>query len=229
MFSLERRNGDLGAKRSLWKRNRNHTVQVVSLAFKKSMLFNVEHNIQIARRSAERTGFAESSKTNSCAVLHARRHFGFDHALAQQPALAFTLRARIGNHTARALARRAGSSDAEKALLIPDLSPTIARPATHRSLPRCSPRAAASVAGLVAADIHVLICAEDRFVEFQVQVFAKIGSALSAAATASALAKHVAEAENIAEDVAEILEDCRIESRRTSAAAAHARMPKAIV
>ncbi len=81
----------------------------------------------------------------------------------------------------------------------------------------------------MAPDIHLLIDTEDRFIKFQIQVFAQIGSALGAAATPAALPKRVPETEDVAENVAEILEDGGIESRRTSAAAAHARVPEAIV
>jgi hypothetical protein len=81
----------------------------------------------------------------------------------------------------------------------------------------------------MAADIHLPLGAEDRFIKFKVQVFAKIGSALGAAATTAALAEHIAETENVAEDVAKILEDGGIESSRTSGVAAHASMPKAVI
>ena len=81
----------------------------------------------------------------------------------------------------------------------------------------------------MAADIHLLIGAEDRLLKFEMQVFAKVSSALGAAPTTSALAEHVAKTENVAEDVAEILEDSGIESGRTSAAAAHASVPEAVV
>ncbi len=64
----------------------------------------------------------------------------------------------------------------------------------------------------MAADIHLLLGAEHCFVEFKMQIFAKIGSTLGAAATASALPEHVAESEDVAKDVAEILEDGGIES-----------------
>jgi hypothetical protein len=77
-------------------------------------------------------------------------------------------------------------------------------------------------------DIHLLLGAEDRFIKFEMQVFAKVGSALGAAATAAALTEHIAEAEDVAEDVAEILEDGGIESGRSSTAA-HARVPEAVI
>src|SRR4029077_806525 len=81
----------------------------------------------------------------------------------------------------------------------------------------------------MAADIHLLIGAEDCFIKFKMQVFAKVSSALGAAATTSALAEHVAKTKNVAEDVPEILEDGGIESGWTSGAAAHAGMPEAVI
>src|SRR4029077_7524444 len=122
MFSLERRNHNLRAQGSLRKRNRNHAVQVVALALKEGVLFDVQDNIQIAGWTSKRARFAQAAETNSRAVLHSRGHLGFDYALAQQAPFAFALRARISDYAARALAGWAGSSDAEEALLIPDLA-----------------------------------------------------------------------------------------------------------
>ena len=226
VFPFKRRNHNLDAEGSLRKRDRNHAVQVVALTLKEGMLLHMQDNIQVTAWPAERARLAQSSETNSRAVLHSRGHLGFDHALAQQAAFAFALRAGIGDYTARALAGWAGSSDAEKALLIPDLASAIARPAIDRSFAGRRTVSAAPVAGLMAADIHLLLGAEDRFVKFQVQVFAKIGSALGAAATTPALAEHIAEAEDVAEDVAEILEDGGIESGRTSGAPPTPACPK---
>ena len=81
----------------------------------------------------------------------------------------------------------------------------------------------------MAADIHLLIGAEDCFIKFKMQVFAKVSSALSAAATTSALAEHVAKTENVPEDVTEILENGGIESGWTSGVSAHASMPEAVI
>ena len=204
-------------------------MQVVALALKEVVLFDVQDNIQIAGWPAERARFAEATETDSRAVLHSRRHFGFDRAFAQQAPFAFALRAGIGDYTARALAGWAGSSDAEKALLIPDLASTVARLAGNRSFARRSARAATCVAVFMAANIDLFLGAKDGFLEFEMQVFTQVGAALGAAATAAALAKHIAKTEDVAKDVAEILEDGRIESSRTSSAAADASMSEAII
>jgi hypothetical protein len=229
VLTLQRRNHNLDAERSLRKRNRNHAVQVVALAFKKGVLFHVQDDIQVASGPTERARLAESGETNSRAVLHSRGHFGFHHAIAQQATLAFALRAGIGDYAARALASRAGSSDAEEALLIPHLTPPVTRLAADRRFPRCCAGSPAGVACLMATDIHLFLNAEDRLVKFEVQVFAKVGSALGATATTAALAENVAEAKDVAKDVAEILEDRGIESSRTSATTAHARVPEAVI
>src|SRR6202162_4155308 len=133
MFSLQCRNHNLRAHGSLRKRNRNHAVQVVALALKERVLLDVQDDIQIAGRCSKRPRFPQTGETDSRAVLHSRGHLGFDHALAQQAALAFALGAGISDYAARALAGWAGSSDAEEALLISHLTAPIARPATDRS------------------------------------------------------------------------------------------------
>ena len=81
----------------------------------------------------------------------------------------------------------------------------------------------------MAADIHFLIGAENRFIKFEIQIFAQVGSALGAAATTAALPERVPETEDVAKDVAKILEDGGIESSRACTAAAHARVSEAIV
>jgi hypothetical protein len=81
----------------------------------------------------------------------------------------------------------------------------------------------------MAANIHFLIGTEDRFIKFEIQIFAQVGSSLGAAATPAALAKRVAETEDVAKDVAKILEDSGIESSRPCAVAAHASVPEAVV
>ena len=99
---------------------------IVALALKKCVLFDVQDDIQIAGWAAECSGLPESSEADASAIFDSGGHFGLDLALAQQTAFAFALRARIGDDAARALASWAGSSNAEEALLIPDLASPIA-------------------------------------------------------------------------------------------------------
>ena len=81
----------------------------------------------------------------------------------------------------------------------------------------------------MASHADLLLRAEYGFVEFQLQVLAEIGSALSSAAPPSPLTEHVAKTKNVAENVTEILENRRIESCRTSRVAANARMTEAVI
>src|ERR1019366_6001530 len=69
VFSLKRRNYNLGAEGSLRVRDRNHAVEVVALALKEGVLFDVQDNVQIAGWPAERACFAHAGETNSRAVL----------------------------------------------------------------------------------------------------------------------------------------------------------------
>src|ERR1700683_2181121 len=63
--------------------------------------------------------------------------------------------------------------------------------------------------------------AEERFLEFQGQVFAQIGAALHpAAAAATTASKYVVHAKKFAEDVAQILETCAVKSPALPAAQA---------
>jgi hypothetical protein len=61
-------------------------VNVVAFALKEGVLFDVQNNVQIARRPAESSSFAISSETNARAVFHSRGNLGFNRALAQQAA-----------------------------------------------------------------------------------------------------------------------------------------------
>ena len=81
----------------------------------------------------------------------------------------------------------------------------------------------------MAPDVHLLFHAKDRFLKFQIQVFAKISPTLSPAAPPPALPKDVAKSKDVAKNVAKILKDRRIESRRPSAAPAQPSMTKAVI
>jgi hypothetical protein len=204
-------------------------MQVVPLTFKERMLFDMQNDIQIARRPTEPARLAEARETYPCTVLYSGRHFSLNHALAQQSPFAPALRARIRNHAPRSLARRTSPRNAEKSLLIPHLPTPSASLARRRSLPWRRSISAARIAGLVPTDIHLLVDAKHCLIKFQTQVFAEIRPTLSPAAPPPTLPKHVAKAKDVAENIAKVLEDSRIESRRTTAAPTEASMTKAVI
>ena len=141
-------------------------------------------------------------------------NLGVDRALTQNASFALALRARIGDHAAGALARRTGAGNAEESLLIANLAASRAGAAGGWTFARRRAGAVAFLAGLVAADRDASLFPEERFFEFEREIFAQIGTALHPAATAAAAsAEQIAEAEELAEDVAEVLEDGGIESR----------------
>src|SRR5271165_5256206 len=184
------------------------------------MLFYVQDDIQVACRPAKLTDFASACETDAGPVLHPRRNIGVNRALAQNAAFALALRAGIGNHAARTLARRTGASNAEESLLVANLAAPRARAAGHRALAWSCAGAVAFLASLVAADCNTSLFAEKGFFEFEREILAKVGAALHPAATAAATsAEQIAEAEELAEDVAEVLEDGGIESRTASGTA----------
>src|SRR5579863_4133768 len=114
-------------------------MQVVAFAFEKWMLFNVQHDIQIAWRTAVSSGFAQAGKTNTGSVFNSRGNLGVHRPLSQYAAFTFALGARIGDHAARALTSRASTSHAEESLLIPNLAASSARSARDGCLAgRCT-------------------------------------------------------------------------------------------
>jgi hypothetical protein len=80
----------------------------------------------------------------------------------------------------------------------------------------------------MAANTDLFIRAKYRFLKVEMQILAKIGSALGAAATTSSLPEGVPKSKDVAENVAEVLKDGGIESRR-SCATAQAGVPEAVI
>ena len=101
-------------------------MQIVPFTLKERVLLYVQHNVQIASRTAERARLAHPIETDSRAILDSRRHFRIYNAIAHQSAFALALWTRIGDNAARSLAGWASAGDAEETLLIADLSASIA-------------------------------------------------------------------------------------------------------
>src|ERR1700723_3179461 len=101
-------------------------MQIVSLALEKRMLFDMQHDIQIARRAAVSPSFAKPRKADTGAVFNACGHLCVHCPLTQHAAFAFALWTGIGNHAARTLTGRTSTRHAEKPLLVADLPATSA-------------------------------------------------------------------------------------------------------
>ena len=111
-------------------------MQVVAFTGEERMLLHVQHDVQISRRAAELADFACTGKADTRSVFHSCGNLGVDGALAQNAAFAFALRAGIGDHAARALARGTGARDAEESLLVANLAAAVAGAASASVLCR---------------------------------------------------------------------------------------------
>src|ERR1700733_6342971 len=136
MFAVHGGHANLRAHSGLSYRDWDHALQVVAFAREEGMLFHVQDNIEITRRSAERANFSPAGKANSRSIFDACWNFGIDGALTKNAAFPFALRARVRDDVARALACGAGASNAEESLLIANLSAPVAGAASGRSLAR---------------------------------------------------------------------------------------------
>src|SRR6266567_1499691 len=231
VLAVHRGHANLRAHRRLSHRDRHHAVQVIAFAREEGMLFHVQDDIQISGRAAKLADLSRSRKTDSRSILDARGHFRVDGSLAQNPAFALALRARIGDDAPRALAGRTGTSNAEKSLLITNLTAPAARTASGWPLARRRTGTVALLASLVAAHRNPRLRAEERFLKLQRQVFPEISAALHPAASASSAAttEHVAEAEKFSEDIAEVLKHRGIKARALPRTAAQSCVAIAVI
>ena len=229
VIALQGRHHNFGAQSGLGKRNGNHAAQIIALPLKERVFFHVQDNVKISRGTTERSGLAETGKTDARAVLDSSRNLGIHRAVAQHAALAFALRTRMRNHAARTLARWTGAGDAEESLLVANLTTSRTRPARCGSRARRRTRTLAVFADFVTPDRDFCLGAKNRLVELQREVFAQVGPALGASTpTPASAAKQISKPEKLTEDVAEILKHTGIKTRGPRAAA-HTGMAEAVV
>lgn len=202
-------------------------MQVGSLTREKGMLLDVQDDVEIAGRTAERPRFSERGESDAGAVFNASGNLSVHAALPKDAAFAFALGAGIGDHTAHSLAGGAGAGHAEKSLLIANLPASAAGAAGDGRFAGSGAGAAAFLTSLVSPHGDLSGFAENRFFEFQRDVLAQVGAALRAAAAARGASEQIAEAEEVTEDVTEILKSGRVKARRSHAA--HAGMAEAVV
>src|SRR5438132_12150004 len=86
------------------------------------MLFDFEHNVQIARRTAVGPGLGLTADTQSRSGIDARGNAQLDSFFALEPPLPATFRATLLHDLPRALTRWARARDGEKSLLIGKLA-----------------------------------------------------------------------------------------------------------
>src|SRR5579883_1023006 len=216
--TFERRNLDFCAECRLRKGNRDSAAEIAAISFEEGVLFDMQHDVEIASRPSVRARLALPAVTHARAVFDPCWDFHFEFARLQHPSLPTAIRTWVGNHLAGTFASRAGPRNAEESLLITNLAATAAGAASLRGLARSNTRTRALLTGLVLANFHFFRNAEYRFFEIEIDILAQIRTALCARAPAptAASAKEIAKAEQVAEDIAEILEDHGVEIHSTT-------------
>ncbi len=208
--------GDFRAQRGLHEGNGNDAAEVIAFALEKLVLFHMQNNVKVAGLATKGAGFTKAAEADAGAVFDSGGNFGFDGALAKKSALAAALRAWIGDDLTQTLASGTGAGDAEKALLMADLAMAVAGAAGDGRFSRRCAGSATGFASFMTADIDGFFDAEDGFLEFQLQIFAQVGSALNAATLLATAAAEQVEAKEVAKDIVEIVEDSFIEAAASS-------------
>src|SRR6267154_2927017 len=183
------------------------------------MLFDFEHNVQIARRSAVGPRFAFTGNAKSRSGIHTRRNTQLNGFLALEASLPAAFLATLLHDLPRALTRWARARDGEKSLLIGKLATASASLAGLNASAFFRPGAVAGFAEFLARQLDLSGYARGSFLERKRHVISQVGATLRAAAAtpASAPSKQICEAKEISEDVVEILEDSIIKSLTGSA------------
>ena len=101
-------------------------MQVGLVPFEERMLFDLEDDIEVARRPAVGAGVALAGKAHARAVVHAGWNVDLQLALHLPVALAAAFLAGIADDLAAAAAVRAGAADGKEALLVDDFAPAVA-------------------------------------------------------------------------------------------------------
>src|SRR6478672_4118411 len=174
VLAFERWHLNFRAQCRLRKGDRNDAMQVGSLPLEEWVVLHVENDVKIARRAAMHSSFAQTTEANARLIFHARRNLGFDRLLLQVAAFASALGARIADHRAGSLAGGTRPRNTEKALLVTHLAASAAGAASRRGLRIRTSGTVASIAKLVTTVGNRLLGAENRFLEFDRDVLAKI-------------------------------------------------------
>src|ERR1019366_5962949 len=184
----------------------NGAVQVLFVALEEGVLFDLEEDVQIARRSAVRAGLAFGRQPYAGIVIDSRRNRNLEFALDLPEAVAAALAARVADDLARPAAGAASAADGEKPLLIQNLAAAVACGALRGSAAGLGSGAAAVVAAIHARHLDVGVHPEDRLFERQLQVVADILAALRAVAAppAASSTEQIAKVEEVSQDIAEI-------------------------
>src|SRR5262245_15954713 len=198
-------------------------MQVGAVALEELVRFDGQEDIEIARRPAAHTRFAFAGKPDARAILHARRNIDRERALPCHAARTGTVRARILDHLAAALAGRAGALEREESLGMADPPLTTTRRTGARPGAGLGTAARAGLADDGRRDADLRGLAAKGLLEGDLHVVAQVCSAL-ASGTAAAPAAHP---EQIVEDVGK--RGGKVGTEAAAAAMLEGRMAETIV
>src|SRR6185503_18910236 len=105
--AVERRHGDLAAERQRRIGHRHFAKEVVAFALEERMLLHVHDDVEIAGRTARRSGFALTGEPQPLARRDARWHADGELPLLLHAARALARQTRLGDDGTRAAALRA--------------------------------------------------------------------------------------------------------------------------
>ena len=212
---FQRGNLDIRAQCGLAHVDRDGAVQVVAAALVEGVFLDLQHDVEIAGRSAVCAGLAFLGEPQAVAVVDARRDVDLEFANHLPVTLPMALPAGIAHDLAAAVAGMAGAPHRQKTLLIEDLAAAVAGGAGGGSAARFGAGGAATVASFHARRLDLGGHAEDRVLETDLQVVAQIFAALRpVAAAAGPAAEQIAESEEIAQNIAEVRERVGVEALR---------------
>src|SRR5579859_1929151 len=109
------------AERGLRNADGNRAIQICAAPLEERMLFDFEHDIKVAARTAIRPRLAFAGNAKARSRVHAWRNAQLDGFLALHAPLASAFRATLFDDLARALAGRACARNGEESLLIRQL------------------------------------------------------------------------------------------------------------
>src|SRR5260370_34485036 len=127
LFPVQSRHLQFRTESRLRDAHGDGAIQVRAAPFEVRMLFDLEHDVQIARRPAVRRGLAFAGDPQTCSGIHAGRSPQLNGLCALKPPLPPALRATLLHNLPGALARRSRARDGEESLLIGQLTAACAR------------------------------------------------------------------------------------------------------
>src|SRR5438094_4740419 len=212
-LAFERRHRDLAAERGNRKGDRNLAIEIIFIALKHRVLFDVKHDVEIARRPAADAGFAISRRTQPRTAADTRWNFQFDPAGIFDPPFAAAFMTWFFNNLSDSPAARTGLRHLEKTAGTDHLSASAAGWTIDRARAGLGAATVALIASVQLANFDFFLRAKCGFLQRDLHIVTQIGTTLpfvratGAAATEKTLENSAtAAAEGLAENIERIVE-----------------------